>query len=271
MAASVKGGWLKRAVLAAAAGALVWAEPASTVAAKPVNHALDWCPVSVDVRTLDSMNGLYSIRLASLDTGKASGTISLYAHDVRYDIPFSQAIVPGWGDRTTAPTPIVVRFPRPVDFDGAYVSSLDNPTPAPCATPFVPWIRYGSNHLPFGIVTTTDAAFERAAQAAVPVDAPPPVPDARPCETPDRRASTIHAAEPTYPREASSVSGTATVRVILNADDSVYGVLLERSTQNDALDRSALVAARNSRYLGATFRCKPTVGVYLFLVSFGPR
>lgn len=271
MAGSLRSGRPRLAVLAVAASVALGGGFHAVAGAAEPNRPAGWCPVSVEVRSLDAVHGLYALRLGSFNTGRASGTIALYAKDLRYDIPFTDAVAAGWTDKTTVPTPIVVRFPQYVYAEGAYVSSLNDPQPAPCSAPFVPWRRYGSYQLPFWTGGQTDPAFLDAARAAVPQDAPEPVSDPRPCTTPDRLASTIRADEPTYPRDAHGAQGTATVRVVLNADDSVYGVLLEQSTQSLELDRAALVSAQRSRYRGATFRCKPAVGVYLFLVTFSPR
>jgi TonB family protein len=249
---------------------------AMSVAAEPPaqvpTHGPGWCPVTVNVDPLSQEHRVYALHLESSETGKASGTIALYAGDQRYDIPFESVVVTDWADDETVPTPLVVRFPASIDLDGAYVRFLAAPLAERCDAPFLPWLPRTAKMRASPQPPKSTAEYMRRALAAEPQEAPSAIADPRTCSTPDRRASTIAAVPPAYPAAAAKLGITATVyvRVILNADDSIHSVAIINSSTRDDLDQSALAAASSSRFRGATFRCKPAIGVYAIGMIFGP-
>jgi len=79
--------------------------------------------------------------------------------------------------------------------------------------------------------------------------------------------------QPQYPAIARSMgeTGTVLVRVALNADGSVAGASLYKSSGFTSLDQSALLAAQATRYSPEIFRCEPITGAYIFRADFVAR
>ena len=57
--------------------------------------------------------------------GTASGAIVAYVNGGRYTIPFTDAVVADERHAAEVPTPIVVAFAAPVQFESAYVGTLE--------------------------------------------------------------------------------------------------------------------------------------------------
>lgn len=102
-----------------------------------------------------------------------------------------------------------------------------------------------------------------------PVDVTP-APTPKPaCSAPDVAAKTIAAQSPDVPDdERNGFTGTAKVKVDLDATGAVVGTSLYESTGNMQLDQAALRAARDSRYAPEQYECKNVAGSYLFTVDF---
>jgi hypothetical protein len=229
-----------------------------------------WCPVSVGWRELDGAHTRYALTFRSFDTGRASGTVALFAGDKRYEVPFNTVAL-DTRDITTPETPVVVRFAAPTPLDGAVVTSLDEGGVARSCDPwFSPWVA----RAPLSSARTPDEQkrvdqFLATARAAVPVDAPNAVADPLTCTTPYRAGRTTHPGEAQTPYPVEPVM--ALVLVVLDTADHVLFVRTERTTKHPALDASALNAARESTFEGQIFRCRHVVGAYLFGVSFGSK
>ena len=242
----------------------------ATRPAAPAGDGL--CPVSPDVIALDGSETLYAIRMSGLETGIASGTLAMYAGLTRYDVPFHDAVVAAMRDRTTQPTPIVVRFASPVRLDGAAVTSLAGGT-TDCAVPFSPWLRHRIGDEP-QVVSAADArwssAFLAAAARTVPVNALPAIEDPAPCVDPYRLGTTVAAATPTMSRidRERGVHAIVGVLILLRPDDSIAKTELLHSSGNPRLDAEALRTTARSTFRTARFRCRPTFGAYEFLVRF---
>jgi|GEM_PF-5582559 len=91
--------------------------------ATPAAAAFMYCPLSARVRELDDTQTRYVMNFRSLETGRASGTLALWAGARRFDVPFRDAVALDWRDRTTPETPLVVRFAAPTPLDGAAVTA----------------------------------------------------------------------------------------------------------------------------------------------------
>lgn len=102
---------------------------------------------------------------------------------------------------------------------------------------------------------------------------PPPTPTPAPapkCAVPNADATTIEKADADYPDIARQMgaTGTAQIQVELSETGKVLGVKVYKSTNNKALDKAAMDAARQSRFKAEIKDCTPTAGSYLFTVVF---
>ncbi len=246
--------------------------PAASASPGPAATATPaWCPLSTRVSELDATHTRFAVSFTSFDTGRASGIVALWAGDRRYDVPFHNVVAPDTRDRTTASTAIVVRFPAPTTLDGAVVTSIeDDGALRPCDPWYAPWVA----NMPIGPDLRTPAdrrakeQFLTAARAAVAVDAPGAIADAKPCTTPDQPGRTVFAPEPVKP--AFTGTGLAVVLVLIDPSDRIVNVRLERSSGDARLDATALTTARDSEFRGQLFRCRHVMGSYIFTVQFNP-
>lgn len=229
-----------------------------------------WCPLSTRVRDLDETHTRYAVSFRSLETGRASGTVALWAGDRRYDVPFHNVVALDTRDRNSPETSITVRFTAPTVLDGAVVTALDDGTGSrPCEPWFAPWVP-NAPQLP-GRQTRQERAdedrFVMRARAATPIDAPTPVSDPTTCTTPNRPATTVRAAVPGRPPTAP-MSGLVVVMVVLDPTDKIVGARIQRSAGDAGLNNTALDAAQRSEFKGQLFRCRHVMGAYLFTVEF---
>jgi protein TonB len=90
------------------------------------------------------------------------------------------------------------------------------------------------------------------------------------CSAPDVPAKTLVAQTPEVPEDAQAqgYTGTAKVKVDLDASGNVTGTSIYTSTGSMELDRAALAAARASRYAPEERNCKTVPGSYLFIIEF---
>lgn len=106
--------------------------------------------------------------------------------------------------------------------------------------------------------------------AVAPTSGPPaPTPTPKPaCSAPDVPARTLVTQQAIAPEDAAGYTGTAKVRVDLDASGNVVGAGIYTSTGSMQLDRAAVQAARASRYAPEQRDCKNVPGSYLFVVDF---
>jgi TonB family protein len=88
------------------------------------------------------------------------------------------------------------------------------------------------------------------------------------CSNPNEPAHTLSVVAPEQPEDATNLPATAQIEVTLDAAGRVVDATIYHSTNEMALDRAALVAARKTTYSPATVDCVPTGGSYLFRVDF---
>jgi protein TonB len=91
------------------------------------------------------------------------------------------------------------------------------------------------------------------------------------CTQPNAAAAL--AVEPSPPEIAPAArtegtSGTALVRVQLDATGQVTNAGVTQSSGNTSLDLVAVAMARDARYTPALHDCKPIAGAYTFSVKF---
>ena len=245
--------------------------PSATQTASPAVAALTYCPLSTSVRVLDYTRTRYAVSFRALETGRASGTLALWAGDRRYDVPFHDVVALDSRDRISPETGFVVRFAAPTMLDGAVVTAIDNGgTLRPCDPWFAPWVPAARSG-PDGRTTeerTAEDRFLSRARAAVAIDAQPAIADPTTCSTPNRPAHTVYAVSPDRP--SPILTGVAVVMVLLDPPDKITGARIETTSGNRSLDLVALSAARRSEFQGQIFRCRHVMGGYLFSVEFGP-
>ncbi len=111
-----------------------------------------------------------------------------------------------------------------------------------------------------------------APPTAPPSPAPTPKATATPnCATADTAA--FLAESPPPPEIApdargAATSGTAKVRVALDANGAVQQTTVVQSSGNTSLDLVAVTMARDARYTPATHACKPIASNYIFSAKF---
>jgi hypothetical protein len=218
------------------------------------------CPLHPQIASLDDTLTRYAISLFALNTGVYSGTVSLYSGNERFDVNFSGMSAAGNDDHTARSSAIVVRFPNSTRIDGALVTALTRPQGVTCRVPYAPWTP---DQTPTG---PQQDAYVAGMRRAFAISAPPPVSDPRPCSTPDHAARTISAAEPDYPGAPQDADVTLTV--LVDDHDAVVGTWIDTSSGAPALDAAALEATSGSAFQSASFRCKPVIAFYRFIVSF---
>jgi TonB family protein len=96
------------------------------------------------------------------------------------------------------------------------------------------------------------------------------VPDCHRLDIPAQVAQSPPPPDLTPEARASAASGTARVRVQLDADGTVTGTAVLNSSGNGALDDVAVTLARAARYSPATHQCKTVASYYDFTARFSP-
>lgn len=256
------------AVLVASAAPAVPAEPRpdakpSPPPASPAASSTDaqFCPLNPTVTDVDGTKTRYAVVLHTLDTGLASGIVSLYAGSHRYDVRFDKLVVPGVADQKTPAPLIVVRFPAAVTVDGAAVTAIDDNGLAPCNPVYTPWVAGKAD------AAGPDTERLRArARAQAPVDASAAVDDPISCAEPYRPARTTFPFRPDNPYPGAQ--GTAKILVLLGPDNRILATRVVKSAGNQMMDRAAADAAGRSHFEGVVFRCHHVFGNYLFSVDF---
>jgi hypothetical protein len=245
--------------------------PSATKTASPAPAALTYCPLSTSVRELDDTRTRYAVSFRALETGRASGTVALWAGNRRYDVPFLDVVALDSRDRISPETSFVVRFAEPTTLDGAVVTAIDEGGALhPCDPWFAPWVpgpRSGPD-LRTPEERTAEDRFLARARASVAIDAPPAVADPVTCTAPTRPGRTVYAVSPNSP--SPILSGVSVVMVLLDPSDKIADVRIERSSGHRSLDIVALSAARGSEFRGQIFRCRHVMGGYLFSIQFDP-
>ncbi|HEY1729462.1 MAG TPA: TonB family protein [Candidatus Baltobacteraceae bacterium] len=97
-----------------------------------------------------------------------------------------------------------------------------------------------------------------------------PTPTKPACAVPNAAARATQKVVPDMPEIARQMgaSGTAQVKVTLDANGNVTAATIATSTHNSALDKAAVQAAQQSKYQPDIVNCVPTPGSYLYVVTF---
>ena len=263
------------AVMCFIAGAMpVSAQTTPVPSAAPISArpgTLKYCPLSTRVRDLDDTHTRYAVSLRALETGRASGTVALWAGSRRYDVPFRDVLALDSRDRISPETSFTVHFGAPTTLDGAVVTAIDEGgMMRPCDPWFAPWVPVGRAGTDYRTAEdrTTEERFLSRARAATAIDAPAAVADPTTCATPNQSARTVYAVTPDRPRFGGT--GLSVVLVLVDPTDKVVDARIQTSSGHRQLDEVALSAARLSEFQGQVFRCRHIMGGYLFSVEFNP-
>jgi len=127
-------------------------------------------------------------------------------------------------------------------------------------------VKSGSqNGVPQGTLASGPPATP--APTAAPTSAGTPAPA---CANPNQPAAATQKVTPDMPEIARQMgaSGTAQIKVTLDANGNVLSVSVFKSTNNRALDQAALQAAQQSKYSAEVRNCQPVGGAYLYTVTF---
>lgn len=164
------------------------------------------------------------------------------------------------------------------------------PTPPPTPAPHRPHHRVVSK--PIAVMVPHASALSHQGPVAPPYVAPKgaeggsgpdvlapaaPVASALPatpaplCSNPNQDASVTDPVAPEYPdsmRDMGYGSVSVLVQVTLDARGSLVDAKIAQSSGNEAFDRSALRAARESTYAPRIANCQPAAGTYIFRADF---
>jgi TonB family protein len=99
---------------------------------------------------------------------------------------------------------------------------------------------------------------------------PTPTPTKPSCANPNADATATQKVVPDMPDVARQMgaTGTAQIKVTLDASGNVTGTAVYKSTHNTALDQAALQAAQQSKYAPEVKDCVKVGGSYLYTVTF---
>ena len=132
---------------------------------------------------------------------------------------------------------------------------------------YVPPPKGSENGVPQG---TTATGAPAAATPGPPASTPTPKPQ---CAVPTKDATMVNGVAPEYPEVAKEQNlgpVVVLVKITLSASASVQDASILQSSGNSAIDRAAIVAARQSSYSAAVENCQPVAGTYSFRASFDP-
>jgi hypothetical protein len=238
--------------------------PAATA---PADDDAAYCTVAVaTVAPVGSDGTTQGVILMPTVAGSATltGTLALFTADGRrYSVPFGDTLVTSAG----SPTVLLYRFPRPVEVTGAYVSALGGSDGGACAVAY-PWSKQRA---------TPSAKLDRAIanvapSAPVTAVADTGTADALACSDPDRA--------PRAKNDARALSipyahGRVVVLVTIAPDGKPVNATVVSSdpslndggTGNEAR-ADAVRIAMHSDFEPATFRCRPIIEPYDFVVEY---
>ncbi|MDQ6929815.1 MAG: TonB family protein [Candidatus Eremiobacteraeota bacterium] len=139
----------------------------------------------------------------------------------------------------------------------------------PSQAKYVPVKNGSTSGVPAGQGTAAPAPVTTAA-AGPPASTPTPKPA---CATPMKDATMVNGVSPEYPesaREANLGPVTVVVKIVLSASAGVLDASVIQSSNNSAVDRAAISAAKQSSYSPKVENCAPVQGSYSFRANFDP-
>jgi periplasmic protein TonB len=148
------------------------------------------------------------------------------------------------------------------------------PTPIPTHVPSAPPrsvkplgkpAAHGNRHAPVGVAAATPAPTQAPTPAAT---ATPATATCAKTNTPAQLAASPPPPEIAPQVRAQALSGTATVRVDLDASGAVQNATVIESTGNTSLDFVALSMAKSAQYTPAYENCKAVASTYNFSAKF---
>ena len=94
------------------------------------------------------------------------------------------------------------------------------------------------------------------------------------CSNPNQEASVINAMSPDYPESVRDLGlgrVSVLVQVTIDAEGRLVDAKIFQSSNNAAIDQSALRAARQTTYAPRIANCAPVEGTYIFHADFEPN
>ena len=169
--------------------------------------------------------------------------------------------------KTTPPPKKQVTVPQP-KLKVQPPKTTANGGSGPTENKYVPPPKGSENGVPQGNTATGEP--KPASTPGPPASTPPPKPQ---CAVPTKDASMTNGVAPEYPEVAKEQNlgpVVVLVKITLSASASVQDASILQSSGNSAIDRAAIVAARQSSYAPAIENCQPVAGTYSFRASFDP-
>jgi hypothetical protein len=235
------------------------------------------CPVRVfNVVPVDATTGpahTYAITFenAAPTSGRLGGTVSLFSGNDRYDAKFAPVVASGWlaADLKEA-TPVVVRLPKAVKVDAAYLSALDGSDGGPCAAAFV-WMPRDdkpTSSLAHVFGQYGDLLRTRAKNIA-PIATTAAIPQPNPgCAHPNVAAHiTQHANTAGLLGGEELAQGSFITEVSLAETGHVLDAWLwgyaSGEGMSSGMDQVTINVAKASTYAAEVFRCKSVASVFM--------
>jgi periplasmic protein TonB len=177
---------------------------------------------------------------------------------------------------TPPPTPPPTPTPPPPKQTPPPQKSTPPPQPKPLKLNIPKTTSNTSANAPAAYVPPKTGSENGAPQAqgtaeAVAATAAPTAEPTKPsCSQPHVDPTTKNAVQPDYPEIAreQGASGTAEVKVTLDATGNVLSASIQQGTGSKVLDDSAIAAAKASTFSPEIDNCQPTGGTYLFRADF---
>lgn len=100
---------------------------------------------------------------------------------------------------------------------------------------------------------------------------PIPQPYTTDCPHPFAEATVVRPARPVWPLFVPRARYVSQIEVVVGDHDNVLDAMVYQTSGENAIDASAMAAARASSYSSGVSYCKKAVGDYLFRADFAPR
>lgn len=234
----------------------------------------------------------FAIQIQGNGPATLTGTIELLSKNQPYVVPFTnlafqpyQRDVSKNGVVTASTTsyrsaPLYVSLPATSPLDAAWVASVSQATSATGACPsqpakypgLGPGVARGFTATVSGRTIFPDEVLRaRAPKKTLIANLVPPL-DTKGCSSLYTPATVIHAVPPIYPRFVYPSSGTALIRLAIDADGALINTRTMQSSGHPEMDDAARIAAAQSTFRPAQFWCSISVpGYYLFRATFSVR
>lgn len=255
----------------------------AATSASTAQPMIELCPAHAGVMQMATPK-LYRFDLVAASPRTVSGSIALQTDKGWFRVPFGAVnlspttvtfVEPNGKLRpfTSARSPVqYVAFGEPVNINFWYIESA--------ATNVADWASVGLFSCYFDpsiprmpkLFADSQKRYQSLPAAGQAIEAKPIAPLFRTdCTRPYLDAKAVHPALPVYPFAGRMPTATAQVEVMILPDGRPVDAKVFVSSGIDAFDVSAINAAKQTTYTPRVAYCHPTVGLYLFKVTFSAR